>query len=117
MNRKLDAAIAEALGYDVQDWTDRPVNPDFWMHNGDLRWYKVPKYSTDGNAMLQLDAEMRERGWVIDIGHYANCWMVNYLNMDSNDKLLIGKGQAVNELLARALAAYNALTGKVWGTT
>ncbi len=75
-----------------------------------MPWYKVPKYSSDGEAMLELSAEMQERGWVVDIGYYFNVWVANYYHTDKP----MAKGRANNEPMARALAAYKALTGKEW---
>ena len=76
MSRKLDAAIAEGLGKDVRwkKWETRggfDVFTDassgekgadaYFFHNEHLI-DAVPHYFEDGNDMLDLDAEMRERG-------------------------------------------------------
>lgn len=122
MNRKLDAAIAGALEYEVKDWADRSINPNFWMHDGDLRWYKVPNYSSNGNAMLELDREMTERGYGLFLDRYfiRPPWDRNeviygaaYYPAKSikTDKT---KQYAKTEPLARARAAHYALTGKEW---
>ena len=64
MSRKLDAKLAEALGYEL----DVSISKYGWyyMVTGEVCSVKtksvVPLYSTDGNAMLELDREMRERG-------------------------------------------------------
>src|SRR5690554_5538907 len=80
MSRKLDAAIAGALGYEVE-WKKLPM-----LHPSDAnvgpgqglltevpvikdKWIFVPCYSEDGNAMLKLDREMRERGWRVLISY------------------------------------------------
>ena len=72
MSRKLDAAIAEALGYEVECWDEPPeksiysgLDKDYWTHDGDRRWHKVPAYSTDGNAMLELIGELKKIGFQI----------------------------------------------------
>jgi len=73
-------------------------------------WNDCPRYSTDGNVILDLEKEMNKRGYMIAIfyehGKYiAEFWMaggrvaVNYANTIP---------------LAIAFAAYKALTGKEW---
>jgi len=115
MSRQLDAALAEALGYYMET-----VGPEVMVvkHNSDsyLSSHSVPCYSTDGNAMLELDREMRERGWVIDecfctkvVKEYQ--WYVCYQSFSEGMRF---DGQANAEPLARALSAYKALTGKEW---
>lgn len=101
MSRKLDAVIAEALGYKVECWDEPPeksiysgLDKDYWTHDGDRRWHKVPAYSTDGNAMLKLIVEMQVRRW---------CFGVIMLDGD-------GESKSISK--AVALAAYHALTGK-----
>ena len=111
MSRKLDAAIAEALGKRIP-----------FPH--------AKHYSTDGNAMLELDGAMEDRGYYLCI---VNPCIVNknsgrvilfaatYLALDKLEKyrfeenLIEAQGvKAKDEPLARALAAYKALTGKEW---
>ena len=95
MNRKLDTAIAELLGIDIN-------------HAGE--------YSTCGNSMLELDREMRERGYRLYL-------LGENLDGEPNFTALYIKGKttpwdrftvAETEPLARAKAAYKALTGKEW---
>lgn len=57
MNRRLDAAIAEALGYEV---TLRPLG--YWAMRKKRPWKPLPHYSSDSNDMLMLGREMRELG-------------------------------------------------------
>ena len=75
---------------------------------------EVPKYSTDGNDMLVLDKEMRERGWrLLELEYDGTCrppWSAMYI---SEEEERIG-GYADTEPLARGLAAYKALTGEEW---
>ena len=124
MSRQLDAAIAEALGYEVEEMRvteDVPmpglafkivtsnklkmkiVSGEYWA------WQDLKHYSTDGNAMLELDREMRERGYKIDVALWKE-WKVIYWH----DNERISTAIADTEPLARALAAYKALTGKDW---
>ncbi len=59
MSRKLDAAIADALGYEVVNgWAEK-------VENGLLDRREIPKYSTDGNAMLELIGELKKIGFQI----------------------------------------------------
>ena len=106
MSRKLDAAIAEALGY----WARLEI---FTLREWPYTSHPIPHYSTDGDAMLELDREMQERGWETSIYRYnngrvvANCRAASY-SFGNNHSI------ANIEPLARALAAYKALTGKGW---
>ena len=111
MSRKLDKAIAEALGWsvtclgeDCMEWQDgRSVCSD------------LPHYSTDGNAMLELDKEMQERGWLIrSMMVFTNDIFVGYSFFEDGEMVKTVAGHAETEPLARALAAYKALTGKEW---
>ena len=128
MSRQLDMAIAEALGYqnipgtgfckfekDVED--DRGFISDRWIPYSDgIAHY----YSTEGEAMLTLDKEMRERGYEI-CSMECVClpfikqalWNVSYRKPDHLDYEIF-QAQSKTEPLARALAAYKALTGKEW---
>jgi len=92
MSRKLDAAIAEALGKRIP-----------FPH--------AKHYSTDGNAMLELDREMRERGWIVEVAHHGVYVYAGYTGKYEN-KLKTFPATADTEPLARALAAYKALTGE-----
>ena len=124
MGRQLDAAIAEALGHEVK-W-EFAEKKSYTGHKSDLSkvykkkvgsgWFDVPYYSTDAEAMLELDSEMRERGWVIDecfctkvVKEYQ--WYVCYQSFSEGMRF---DGQANAEPFARALSAYKALTGKEW---
>ena len=116
MSRDLDAAIARAKGdilreqegeYCVIRWAD-----------SELYVEALPHYSTDGNDMLQLDREMRERGWWLEECWYVPSkdatdygWCAFYRDNNDNTGMFTG---AETEPLGRALAAYKALTGKEW---
>ena len=126
MNRKLDAAIAEVLGHK----TEQDINGFLGIltitrEEGILTeydWKPCPRYSTDGNAMLELDREMRKRGWQIDVLYCSNnvCPGITSFSCSYSRKNKYGKrefvhsGRVDNEPFARALAAYKALTGKEW---
>ena len=109
MSRQLDKAIAEALGYKVgYSLLEYPEGEDcdYWVDELNVR---LPHYSTDGHDMLELDSEMRERGYKIDVALWEE-WKVIYWH----DNERISAAIADTEPLARALAAYKALTGKEW---
>lgn len=99
MSRKLDAALAEALGEDIP-WPEM-----------------VPRYSTDGNAMLELDREMRARGWLLGTWSETGVYALFKCSEDVDDDEVLGwtaQGHADTMPEAVALAAYHALTGKEW---
>ena len=125
MSKKLDAAIAEALGWknirikkryaDVRAWGEPPKPKE--ERFGDIRDIDdIPLYSTDGNAMLELDREMRERGWrLFDLNYdiKTNLWYCEY----EGRYQVAGRFTGVNADTmpeAVALASYKALTGKEW---
>ena len=120
MSRKLDAAIATELG-----WTDIGYKNYSWGMSkwwgkppkskeerfGDERDYKdIPHYSTDGNAMLELDREMRERGYGLAIFAGTNAFNARYASNDGD----LHESYADTMPEAVTLAAYHALTGKEW---
>ena len=114
MSRKLDVAIVEALGDAVKKQVD-----DYWQFKGNYLYRRVPKYSTDGNAMLELGKEMRERGWVIKYHYFdwKDLHTVIYMKEKNGITQEAKVYQSDTEPLARALAAYKALTGKEWKDT
>ena len=110
MSRKLDAAIAEELGVSHL----YPVGKDLY-------------YSTDGNDMLKLDAEMRARGYQLHLRRDIHegtisegdprVFNARYYQPGNNLKNFppwYYVGFAETMPLAVALAAYYALTGKEW---
>ena len=122
MNRKLDAAIAEALGHDVK----KSKAGFYWLlQDGQVgQGNSVPFVSADGDAMLWLEEKMAGRGW------WATVQRTGYLthgkskisrfrvlyayivpSEEPHQPVLV---EADTEPLARALAAYKALTGKEW---
>ena len=114
MSRELDAAIAEALG------TKFVVA---CRENGE-ELLGCHLYSTDGNAMLELDREMVRQGFIQRHIFMTNTndYEVTYYGADKNalkveeyydeDRAFIGRTSTMPE--AVALAAYKALTGKEW---
>ena len=115
--RKLDAAITEALGYEVEWWEPRDVrlsgHKDYYLK--DSHRTAVPHYSTDGNDMLLLDKEMRERGWELEL-HKSYLekgipFRATYRKVVDGCWVRESSHNPV-EPLARALAAYKALTGE-----
>lgn len=134
MSRKLDAAIAEALGYetfvDFQDWKSKGMPhiaewsevveyPAHWHEDHETSVCAL-NYSSDGNAMLELDQEMRERGWrlslnlVGEVGVGSDEYTVAHYSKGMEDCSGHANKAPHSEPLARALAAYKALTGKDW---
>ena len=112
VSRKLDVAVAGALGYKVE--VERSHKPCY------ERYYEVtnqskrllPLYSTDGNAMLELIGEMKKRGWqVIDMYCNKGHWKCHFTEIRG---FKCGYATADTLPLAVALAAYKALTGKEW---
>jgi len=115
MMRELDKAIAEALGWtktenDEFDYLGIPPGAEIINYRG---FKRIPYYSTDGNAMLELDREMRERGWVTSI--IFGCWKDDQTCcvVHNNADTLVSV-HADGEPMAKALAYYQALTGKEW---
>ena len=117
MSRKLDVAIAEALGYELLErQTD---SQQIWINRATGEEMLLPGYTTDGNAMLELDAEMRARGFVSWVSSHIiggrHKFAAEYFDPDNamgdyKERM----ARANTEPLARALAAYKALTGEDW---
>jgi hypothetical protein len=108
MSRQLDAAIAEALGYEVN--ADPFVDGLIYAVKEKIDY--LPHYSTDGNAMLELDSEMRKRGWDLELQIIGEYYGADYYHLE--DEIGGDIQQADTEPLARALAAHKALTGEEW---
>jgi hypothetical protein len=122
MSRKLDAAIAEML-YDVRIgkssaggdmWLiDRPLRHTYNTQGSKWMTYPLPHYSSDGNAMLELDREMRGRGWMLEI-YFADASDEYVVDYEKPNEDIFYSGLADTMPKAVALAAYHALTGKEW---
>lgn len=111
MSRKLDAALAEALGENVE-WVGG--DPMFRYEKYSTWWTgPVPRYSSDGNAMLELDKEMRGRGWMLEI-YFADASDEYVVDYEKPNEDIFYSGLADTMPKAVALAAYHALTGKEW---
>ena len=114
MSRKLDTAIAELLGYEVileeREYGMRGNLYHIKTNNG--RFKDLPHYRTDGNAMLELDKEMRERGWEVEITYslHFQKYIAKYYKPETRWRDYIGEAAGAPE--AVAFAAYKALTGK-----
>ena len=122
MSRKLDAKIAEGLGYEVS-YAKTHKNGElvnvFTMPNIEKGEYRsgCPLYSSDGNAMLELIGEMVKRDWSIDVMHLPcdNAYEVSFHTKDEwGNYSVMEEAVALTLPLAVALAAYKALTGKEW---
>ena len=130
MSRQLDAAIAEVLT------GEKISRGDIIAYNNGMK-YLNPRhfmaYSSDGNAMLELDREMQKRGYYLTImnPHILNVltgrvveFAAIYQTLEQLSQYEYKECQAVvnfkgtetgkNEPLARALAAYKVLTGREW---
>ena len=127
--RKLDAAIAEALGYEVE-WKDFPLLQPSETENGKPitaipvlkdSWVFVRRYSTDGNAMLGLVNLMQLKGWYLTITNEGSwerktLYYARFMRPLTETNLIpvFGDGSSNDVSLAVALAAYKALTGEEW---
>ena len=113
MTRQLDAAIAKALG-EIVSYKDKSYASILGHKH---KW--LLHYSTDGNTMLELDKEMRKKGYELCELEYQTAfinrqvWKAAYRKPDHFAYDLF-RAEANTEPLARALAAYYALTGKEW---
>jgi hypothetical protein len=108
MSRKLDAAIAELLGNHVEWVGGEPkmrykLNGAWWINY-------VLDYSSCGNAMLELEREMKTRGYSLVVGRTSNRYTAIYLNGE-NMEMAYGV-DTIPEAIA--LAAYHALAGEEW---
>ncbi len=125
MSRKLDAAIADAQGYEVV--YAKTYERGEIRENRNMPGLKIyddcrmgcPCYSSDACAMLELDAHMRARGFVSWVSSHIiggqHKFAAEYFDPDNapgdyRERM----ARANTEPLARALAAYKALTGKDW---
>ncbi len=118
MSRLLDVALARALGWDLVEYAEsihvEVTGKRPWREEVMFRSFEnVPKYYTDGNAMLELDKEMRGRGWQLELNRWSSSEWVQ-ANYFKENYAPYNVSQAKEEPLARALAAYKALTGKEW---
>ena len=136
MSRKLDAALATELGYEVQVkhrgcdavyltpgkvWSEECPACSY-----DGLWVpeEVPWFHSDANAMLWLDREMRERGWFItnlcyfSVDKLWECKYEHYKTEGLKRVVHFADGEAEEYAPtmpeAVALAAYHALSGEEW---
>ena len=123
MSKKFHIAIAEALGYEII-WIDNYLSEFFEStkhkipvirYINEYDYDTLPMYSIDQSDMLELDEEMKERGWSIEIVRLGKTYSAYYFKCNFNGDIDAGfKAINDNEPLVRALAAYYALTGKLW---
>ena len=124
MSRKLDVAIAEALGYEVgirdgeiftpdKNWTEGGcIECGYTGYVGNYDGNEVPYFSESGNAMLELDNEMREQEFELRVDNNGRMYAANYCNLQTEE--WVGFVAENTMPLAVAKAAYKALTGKDW---
>ena len=125
MTRKLDVALATELGYEL-DWEYTRVAGEYghksflagvWgLYKDGKRIGEIPHYSTDGNAMLELERELHQRGYAVNISFYHLSTRKRFycVCVYEDDNKIIAKVDADTMPEAVALAAYHALTGKEW---
>ena len=119
MSRKLDAAIAEALGYEVREVKRHSCGYiaifPFLFVDG-VNKGRLPRYSADGNDMLELEREMHQRGYALNIAFYHIQKRERFYCVCVYEGVnkIIAKVDADTMPKAVALAAYKALTGKEW---
>ena len=118
MSRKLDAAIAEALGYKcLTDGREEPKSPELYsvekFDGGGYQWYDLPCYSSDGNAMLELIREAGKQEWY-PLLYLSKQDCISWVATFEKSREKMAWGFASSLPLAVALAAYKALTGKEW---
>ena len=113
MSRKLDMAIAEALGRKVEFKDLGEYGTDLFYADVESSFAVVPRYHKDCNAMLELDREMQERKYELALWHVDERYYAVYD--------LYGEGiEDVYDSIDRempktvTLAAYKALTGEEW---
>ena len=115
--RDLDIAIAKALGENVMAWINFPEREPVIILMGkeghSTISKPIPHYSTDAFVMLELDKEMKKRGKELVVTRiWSGRACAKYVDRETNTSH--GRVVAEFEILARALAAYKALTGKEW---
>ena len=116
MSRKLDAAIARALGRKVEFKNLGEYGVNLFYADQTSPFALVPHYSNDGNAMLELEKEMRARGYKMYIqpGALFRVTFIKEEDIFEFDDLTEIEVWAETMPFAAALAAYKALTGKEW---
>ena len=110
MSRKLDAAIAEELGYEVDTCQGEWL---MWVGQNFENSVLVSEYSTDGNSMLELIEEMLTRGWYAEIrySHTTGFYSARFYKR-GGERTIFYVADTIP--LAVAYAVYVALTGEGW---
>ena len=123
MSRKLDVAIAEARGYEVNVKRNHlPCYERYLLKRNDLV-VDLPYYSTDGNTMLKLIDELLSKGFDVMADSFEASTgekKFSALFAEEPDNVFrrhssgagLSYGKTMPEAVARA--AYHALTGKEW---
>ena len=115
--RALDAAIAEALGYElIRRDSDRH---QIWESKETGDKMVLPYYSEDGNAMLELIAELTKRSLLVMIEPIMD---VKFITYQATIIVFSQDGEVTDYIFALAntmpkavsLAVFKALTGKEW---
>ena len=103
MSRQLDLQLYLALhGYPLKEIPEERYDD----------YMREPHYSTDADAMLELEKEMDKRGWDIYLIKICERYAAKYWNR--NYEKWMGDSAATTIPEVTALAAYKALTGKEW---
>jgi len=114
MNRQLDIAIAEGLGYDI--------HYNYGDHIGEHRYrkghrsYMIPYYCADGAAMVELMSAMWLQGYKFYFvsGVLNTALFVKHDCVSEVDDITKMGSFSLSPTYAVALAAYKALTGEEW---
>ena len=113
MSRKLDAAIAEVLGYEVLNLRGNPyiANDSGYYGLDDL----VPHYSTDGNAMLELIRCAQKEDYCLMLEVYRKNTCTQFYKFVPGTGIVYYSGYCdEHPPKAVAKAFYQAKTGKGW---
>ncbi len=80
--REIDAAVAEGLGRKTEVLNLGEFGTDLFYTDVDNPFVQVPCYSADCNATLKLDAEMKERGWSLELDRGSDSVVATYSRHD-----------------------------------
>lgn len=107
---ELDAMLAAALGHGL----DAPCSPNDDGSHTVREHYESPDYSSDGNAMLSLNEEMRARYWFLTLESGDDGHTATFTTAGEQEGSTVS-WVSENTLLARAVAeaAYLALMSEV----